>query len=387
MSLYEEARAKLPDLVRHRRYFHQHAEGGTDLPLTLAYIKDVLKQYGVTYAEPTQGGLVVDLGPTSPTFLIRADMDALPMQEDNDLPYASVTSFAHTCGHDLHTAMMLVAIGMVKAREGQLTTGIRFVFQPDEEGVSGAADLIAAGVLEPSIQAAFALHASPTMEADHLFYKHGVLYSSSDTLEIDIRGQGGHGAAPHLARDPVYAGVQIYQACQGLISRERPPHQTVALSLCAFQAGQAFNVIPDSAHLSGTLRTYDPDLRKYLLDRLHTIIRHTAYACQCEATLEIPSETPSIYCDPDLQAHLLAGLGRELPGHLLKEQAWPFPWSEDFGLFGKHVPIVMMTLGAQSHGSEASIHDPKVLFDEASMATGAAALAAAALHYEAKEGR
>lgn len=381
MTLYDMARAKLPELIRHRRYFHQHAEAGYDLPLTLAYLKDELKAMGVAYFEPIAGALAVDLGPASPRLLLRADMDALPMEEDNDLPYRSVSAFAHTCGHDLHTAMMLEAIRLVKDQEETLPSGVRFIFQPDEEGVTGAASLLEAGILSPSIEAAFALHASPTMKADTLFYKDGALYASSDTIEIEIRGQGGHGAAPHLARDPVFAGVQIYNACQGIISRECPPHETAVFSLCSLQAGETFNVIPDSVHLSGTLRTYNPDIRAYYRDRLKMIVGHTALANQCRAELNFPTGTPPVICDTELQSQLLAGLKEDLPVELIKSQNLPFSWSEDFGLFGDHIPIVMMTLGARVQGSSASIHDPAVLFDESSMATGCAALASAALRY------
>lgn len=382
MSLYEEVTCRLPDLIAHRRFFHTYAEEGYALDQTIHYIKTKLDTWNITYVEPVKGALYVDIGKGDPALLLRADMDALPMAEENDLPYKSVTPYAHTCGHDLHAAMMLEAIYLTKQHENELRTAIRFVFQPDEEGVTGARTLIQYGILKPSIRSAFALHVSPTMETGVIFYKTGSLYASSDTISITVHGHGGHGAAPHHARDPIFSAVQIYNAMQGLISREVAPHEMAILSICTFQGGEAFNVIPPVAQLTGTLRTYNKEIRAYLKKRLQHLVPKTAEACGTNAVISFPTGTAAVDCDPILQEELLNILVQALPEGSLKKQIHPFSWSEDFGLFGEEVPISMMTLGAQYQNSNYSIHDPLVQFDESAMVIGCTALTAVALTFQ-----
>lgn len=382
MSLYQAVTERLPELIRHRRYFHTHAEAGYELPKTLAYMKVFFDDLHIPYWEPVSGALVVDLGLQEPRLLLRADTDALPMHEENELPYKSVTPYAHTCGHDLHSAMMMEAARMIKLRESELKSGVRIVFQPDEEGVTGAETLIRAGVLQPAISAAYALHVSPTMPSGVLHYTDGAMYASSDTISITVQGHGGHGAAPHIARDPIFAAVQIYNALQGLITRGCPPHEMAVLSICTFQAGEAFNVIPEIVQMTGTLRTYNESLRTQLKEQLMQRVPDIAQACNTQAVISFPTGTPAVVCDADVQNRFLAHLQKELPEGRIERQAAPFSWSEDFGLFGEHIPVSMMTLGAQVGTQPRSIHDPFVQFDESAMVTGCTALAAIALNDE-----
>lgn len=384
MTLYAEAQALQPEVVTIRRFLHQHAEINYTLPMTIEYICSVLKAYQIAYSIPCKSTIVCDLGQGPKGLILRADTDALPMQEENTLNFQSITTSAHTCGHDLHTAMLLGAAILLKKHENDLQTQTRLIFQPDEEGATGARFVIENHLLKGGFQGAIALHVSPVQESGVLYLQDGALYASSDELDIHVHGANTHGAAPHNGHDPIFAGIQIYNALQGLISRECPPSAMAALSICTFHAGSAYNLVPDTAHLLGTFRTYQHSLRTHLKERMKTVVTHAAAACACSATLQFPISLPPVINDKALQNKLRAYFHETLPEALVQSQPAPFSWSEDFGLFGEHLPISMMTLGAQVDNHTANIHNADVLFDEAAMPTGVAALAAAAYFFRSE---
>ena len=382
MTLLEESKSLLSELIKHRRYLHENAEGGFQLDKTTAYVKEVLTSYSLLPYEPCQGAVACDIGSGEETFLLRADLDALPGEEKNDLAFKSKTGFAHNCGHDLHTTMLLGAAKLLKMHENELKTKVRLIFQPDEEGVTGADTLINAGFITNDIKGALALHVSPVMTSGMLFYKKGAMYSSSDVFQIDILGKGGHGAAPHESVDPINIAIQIYQSMQALISRECPPKEMVALSICTINAGKTFNVIPEKATMSGTMRTYNEVLRAKFCERLKQIIPLMGLMWQAKAEITYTTSAPSVYCDEILTDKLVQTIKTTLGENFIKEQDSPFSWSEDFGAFGKLIPITMLTLGTEVSGKKAPIHDPSVLFDENAMPIGSLALALAAMNWK-----
>ncbi len=379
---YEEALALQSETIEMRRYLHQHAEINYDLPQTIDYICRVLEKHEIPYTIPCKGTVVCELGNGPKGLILRADTDALPMQEENNLAFTSLTEYAHTCGHDLHTAMLLGAAILLKRHEDSLITQTRLIFQPDEEGATGAKFVIENHLLEGGYKGAIALHVSPVQESGVLYMQDGPLYASSDELDIYVHGANTHGAAPHNGHDPIFAGIQIYNALQGLISRECPPSAMAALSICTFHAGDAFNLVPDTAHLLGTFRTYQHSLRTHLKERMETVVTHSAAACDCSATLHFPISLPPVINDHALQEKLRDIFRNVLPARLVQPQPTPFSWSEDFGLFGEHLPISMMTLGAQVGQQTANIHNADVLFNENAMPTGVAALASAAYYFK-----
>ena len=382
MTIYEEAKQLLPELIKHRRYLHENAEFGFDLPMTTSYVKEVLESYDLKPYEPCKGAIAVDIAPGKETFLLRADLDALPIEEKNHLTFKSKTPYSHNCGHDLHTTMLLGAAKLLKTHEKELESGVRLIFQPDEEGVRGADELINSGFITPDIKAALALHVSPVMTSGNLFYRQGAMYASSDVFRIEIEGNGGHGAAPHETIDPINVAIQIYQTIQALISRECPPREMIALSICTINAGKTFNVIPNTAVMTGTMRTYNETLRHDFCNRLKQIIPLIGLMWKAKADNTFTTTAPSVYCDEKLTNQLLDIYKTHLPKDRVQEQAEPFSWSEDFGAFGKLIPIAMLTVGTQVSGSLAPIHDPAVLFDENAMPIGSASLALAAMHYK-----
>lgn len=359
-------------MVEDRRYLHQHAELGSDLPMTTAYVKKRLTEIGLESQEICPGGIVALVQGKKPgkTYLLRADMDALPMGEDNDLPFKSVTCNAHTCGHDLHTAMLLGAAQLLKEQEKDLCGCVKLMFQPNEEGFQGAKAMIQAGLLEnPHVDAASGMHVM-LQEAPSVGYCAGYISASCDGFKITLTGKGCHGAMPHLGIDPIQAGVHIYQAFQGLIARETPPQETAVLTIGQFSAGSAPNIIPQTAVLQGTLRTYSKDLRAKLTQRMKAIVDSAAVGLEVRAEYEVLSDVPSCYNDPDLLKNLVGYLEAMGGGKVV--QAAPFTASDDVAFLSEQVPFVYFQLGAGVPGNPHAHHNPGVLFNENALAYGAA---------------
>lgn len=379
MSIYKEVHALQPTLVSWRRYFHQHAEGGYDLPQTLTLIRDVLTAHHVSFSEPCPSTLVAEIGTGPAGMILRADMDALLMEEKSGLLFASETAFAHTCGHDFHTAMLLGAACLLQAHADELKTRTRLIFQPDEENITGARQLIEHGLVTPDFQGAFAIHMSPAMESSRLYYKNGPMYAASNEFVITVTGASTHGAAPANGRDPIFAAVQIYNALQGLMSRERPTLEPAVLSICAFNGGNTVNVIPEKAELLGTLRTYNTTLAEQIKERIQDICNGLAITQRCQVQLTYTTTVPAICNDTSLNQRILQTMHTAAPEVLVQEQTEPFAWSEDFALFGNILPISMMSLGAHVTDCNANLHNADVLFDENALAVGTAAHVCAAL--------
>lgn len=382
MNLINDTQTLLPDLIRWRRTLHQHAEGAYDLPETLDLIRDVLNAHRVSFSEPCKSTIVCEIGSGPAGMILRADTDALPMHEESGLSFATETNWAHNCGHDLHTAMLLGAACLLQAHADQLTHCTRLIFQPDEEGATGGKFLLEQGLIDPTYQGAFALHVSPVMESGVLYYKDGPLYAASDEFFIDVHGISTHGAAPHNGCDPIFAAVQIYNALQGLISRETPAFDTAVLSVCAITSGTTYNVVPETAQLRGTLRTYDASLRKQLKSRLEEIATGVAQTLRCTAKTRWVTSVPAVNSDPALNRNILNALAQYAPECNTRSQETPFSWSEDFGYFSENVPITMMTLGAHVPGYDANIHNAGVRFDENAIPSGVLAHVCAALSVE-----
>ena len=312
MNYLQSAQALYEQMVRDRRHLHQHPEVGMDLPETCSYIMARLTEMG--YQPRRLGGGVtatVTGKPDGKVFLLRADMDALPMREESGLPFASQRSCAHTCGHDMHTAMLLGAAQLLRDRAAELNGTVKFMFQPGEEVLSGARSMIEAGILEdPHVDAAMGAHMIPMIPAGLGGYGTGVVSASSDHLVIRVEGRGGHGAHPQSTVDPINIGVHIHLALQELLSREADPAELVVLTFGKFQGGDAANIIPSSAVLEGTLRTFSEPLRTHLLERIDTICTCTAEAFRGRAQVTDLCSTCSLQIDGDTAAAVAQGWQR-----------------------------------------------------------------------------
>ena len=361
-------------MQKDRRYLHQHAEAGEDLPNTTKYVMGRLREIGLEPKEICQSGITALIEGAQPgkTILLRADMDALPMKEDNDLPYHTVTDAAHNCGHDIHTAMLLGAAQMLYENRDKLHGNVKLMFQPAEEVFKGSEKMIRAGLLEnPKVDAAAGMHVMLDTKVPSLNYGIGYMTSSCDGFRITVNGVGCHGAMPHLGIDPINIGMHIYSAYQNLIARESDPAQKTSLTFGAFQAGSTTNIIPDKAVLMGTLRTYDKTLREKLVRRMQEILEGMEKAFGVTINYEEVCNVPSTYSDPKLTEEL-ASYAEEILPDLIQVRDYRVTPSDDFAFVSGKVPTSYFMIGAKVEGCNVQHHNPGVMFDESVLPYGAA---------------
>lgn len=386
MNDYERACQLKEETIANRRYLHQHAEVGLDLPETKAYVMAKLREYGL---EPKEcgAGVTVTLGKPGKVLLLRADMDALPMPEESGEPFACQTDNRnHACGHDFHAAMLLTAAKLLKEKEAELEGTVKFMFQPAEETFEGSRNMIEHGILEnPKVDAALAFHvAAGKVPAGLVMYNDsGVMMSSVDGFQITIHGKGAHGASPHTAIDPINVGAHIYLALQELIARESNPSHACVLTIGQFAAGSAPNIIPEVAVLQGTIRTNDKGARELLVRRMKQVAEGEAAVFGASVEIEMLSEVCPLICDPALTDEMV-GYIRELPvpGLSLYPGASANA-SEDFALIAERVPSAFFYLGSgylDERGNYGA-HNPKVVFDEAVCPIGVAGLVHCAVQW------
>ena len=385
MNIYERALDLREQTVTDRRWFHQNAEIGLEMPAGKAYVMQKLREYGLSPRE-CGAGVTAELGSGGKTLLLRADMDALPMAEESGLDFACTDGKAHACGHDFHAAMLLTAAKLLKEREGELQGTVRFMFQPAEETFEGAADMIRHGILEPKPHAAMALHVTagkmPTAMAFYNDTSTAMMFSV-DGFELTIHGRGAHGAYPHQSIDPINIGAHIHLALQTLIARECDPNQAAVLTVGQFIAGSAPNIIPETAVLRGTIRSNNSKERELLTRRLREVSEGTAALFGGSVELRWISKVPPLICDPDVVS-AMTGYFRELP--IPDLQVLPGAKgsaSEDFALISEQIPsaFVYLSAGFTDERGEAVAHNPKVQFNEDALPMGAAALTHCALRW------
>lgn len=382
-TFLKKAKEQYNELLKDRRYIHENAEAGRDLPNTTKYIKERLKDIGLEPNEICKCGITTTIYGKKPgkTILLRCDTDALPMAEENNLPFKSKTNAAHNCGHDINTAMVLAAARILKGMEDELEGNVKLMFQPAEEVFDGAKKMIEAGVLEnPKVDAAMAIHAVLDYSSPAIAFCAGNMTSSCDGFKITIKGKGCHGAAPHTGIDPIKAGVSLYLAYEGIIAREIPPTETVSLTFGQFTAGNSNNIIPEEAIMQGTLRTYNKDLRKKILTRMLEIAKATEILHGVEVKYEALSDIPATYTNPELLEELLCYV-KEIDENIKYIPDYKVTPSDDFAFIAERVPTVYFMLALKEEGCPYPLHNPKVIFDENAMVYGVALHAQCALKW------
>lgn len=374
-----------------RRYLHAHAETGFDLPQTYEYVWNKLTEMGLSPRKCGRCGIVADIGSGDRCVLLRADMDALPLREEAGVPFASDSGCMHACGHDLHTAMLLEAARILKGREGTLLGRVRLMFQPAEELLLGAADMLADGLLEGGkFAGAFMIHVLTGLDIPAgtvIVSAPGISAPAAGMFEIRIQGKGCHGAMPHTGVDPVSIAAHTVLNLQQIQTREISLTQACALTIGMLQAGSTANIIPDRAVLRGSLRALEDETHQYLLRRVEEIAVQTAALFHGSAEVEQIGGCPTLINDEELSKTVLSAL-RELLGAervLLSSDlggdAAKSSGSEDFANVSHAVPSLMVALAAgyPAEGYEQPAHHPKTLFDESALPVGAAMYAMMAL--------
>ena len=394
-QILQEAKALQEEIKSHRLWLHTHAETGFDLTETKPYVKSTLTEMGYTVQECGKAGLVTTVGkPGGKVLLLRADMDALPIAEEADVDFACKNGRMHACGHDMHTAMLLGAAKILKAHESELDGMVKLMFQPAEEIFEGSKDMIASGALEnPSPDAALMIHVAagmPLPAGTVVVSAPGVSAPAADYFTIRVHGKGCHGSAPQNGIDPLTAAAHILIALQEIHARELSASDEAVLTIGTFHAGEAGNVIPDTATMGGTIRTYDEKTRAYLKERMTAIAQSVAEAFRASADVSFGSGCPTLVNDKDL-SEKVTGYLKDLLGanraFTTAELSGGKParggGSEDFAYVSHEVPSLMLALaaGEPSKGYPYPQHHPKVKFDESVLSTGAAVFVDCALQY------
>lgn len=395
VDLLNQASAIQDELVQCRRWLHTHPGVGFDLAETKEYVKARLTELGLSPSDCGKCGLIADIaGKPGKTILLRADMDALPIREEADIPFPSENGMMHACGHDLHTTMLLGAAKLLIEHRSELCGTVRLMFQSAEEIFEGAKDMIANGALE-GVDAAVMIHVTAAMAMPAgtvIVSAPGVTAPAADYFTVRVKGKGCHGSTPHMGVDALTAAAHILIGLQELHARELPCDSGVVLTVGKMEGGTAGNAIADSAMLMGTIRTFDEKTRTLLKTRMADISRGIAAAFRAEAAVEFGSGCPTLCNDASLcqsvHQYLTSLLGPEkaISAAAFASSGFPSGGSEDFAYVSQQVPSVMLAMaaGEPDKGYTHPLHHPKTKLDESILSAGAAVFAHTAISYLAE---
>jgi len=397
------ADAVLPKVVTWRRDLHAHPELGNQEARTSAFLAERLRALGYevrTGVAKTGVVAVLRGGKPGPVVALRADMDALPVTEETGLPFASTArgeyngrevGVMHACGHDFHMSMLLGAAEVLAGMRADLAGAVKIVFQPAEEGVpgepGGAEVMVKEGVLEnPKVDAMFGLHVGITpLEAGSITFRPKGLMAAGDTYRIVVKGRQTHGAMPWAGVDPIVVASQIVLGLQTIVSRQIDLTAAPAVvTVGTIEGGSRHNIVPDQVRMSGTIRTFDPEMRKEILARVKRTAENIAEAAGATAELILDEGYPVTWNDPALTERMTPSLRRVAAG-TFNPNAQPTTTSEDFSYYGQKVPALYFFLGVAPKGADpaawAANHSPRFSPDEAALITGVRALASLAVDF------
>ena len=390
-ELRREAQTMQPQLTADRRRLHRNPEAGAVLPETVAYVKERLTEMGY-HPQELGGGLIATVTGTDTgrCILLRADMDALRGQEQSGLPFRSENGCMHACGHDMHTAMLLGAARLLMQHRQELSGTVKLVFQPDEEGFTGAKAMLAAGVLQdPAPSEALALHVHSGTPSGTVLCGSGTSMAGCTLFRITVQGIGCHGAMPETGVDPINIAAHIYLALQELIARELAAKTPAVVTIGRFCGGEGPNIIPGACVLEGTIRTFDREVTARLMTRITELAEGIAKAFRGSARTEELASAPPLKNDPAL-VNRMADWAEELLG---KQSVYRLDeggmGSEDFASYTYEVPSAYLLLGAGTAAEDPRfgkpMHNPQVVFNEDILPKGAALYAACAMKWLAKK--
>lgn len=387
------AAAVTPAVVAWRRDFHAHPELSNREQRTAAAVAKALEAMGVDDVKTgvAHHGVVALIRgkQPGPTVALRADMDALPIQEQTGLEFASQNKgVMHACGHDAHTAILLGTAKVLVQLRDELPGTVKLIFQPAEEGAppgeeGGARLMIRQGVLEnPPVAAIFALHVNSELEAGKISTRPGPLLASVDRFRVTVKGRQSHAAMPWLGCDPIVASAQIITALQTIASRKVDARQPVVVSVGIVRGGEAWNIIPDSVALEGTIRTHDADVRRQAGEEFRRLVEQTAAAHGATAEIEFSDYGPVVFNDPDLTARMRPALVQAV-GEENVVEADRVMGGEDFAHYAQKVPGLYLFLGIRNEklGAVHPVHTPQFTIDEAALTVGVRTLAMEAVDY------
>lgn len=382
-DLLNEANDIQEQLVQWRRTLHQMPETGIHLPETMAFIKEKLVEMGIEHKVYEDISCVeAIIGTGGRCFMLRSDVDGLPVTEEADVPFKAVNGCMHGCGHDMHGTILLGAAKLLKAHEGELKGTVKLLFQSGEEVFQGAKAAIAAGILEnPHVDAAFAMHVIAMMPVGVIMTGKAAM-ASVDGFKITLTGHGGHGSMPEVCVDPINAAVQVYLALQSLIAREVGGTEEAVLTIGQLSAGDVANVIPERAVLQGTLRTFKKDVRERLVKRIKEVSAGVAGVYRCQCVYETLSACPSVITDDKVTEQAAQSIQTLFPQLHLVNQAHGMG-SEDFAEITDRVPSAYYMIGAgpEEPSKRLGQHNPKIEFNEVVLSMGSVIYAKTAMDW------
>jgi amidohydrolase len=367
----------LSEVICLRRTIHKEPELGFKEFKTSALVAKYLENLGLKVSKGIAGtgvtGLLEGNFPGK-TIAIRADMDALPISEQSNLPFASSNpGVMHACGHDVHTSILLGTANMLSKLKKQIKGNVKFIFQPGEEGLGGAKVMIDEGVLSnPKVDAIIALHISPALKTGQISISSGPIMASPSEFELIIKGRGGHAAEPHKTIDPIIIGSNIINLFQTIVSRNKNPLKSAVLSVTVFQAGTTFNIIPSDAHIKGTVRTFDPCLDEEISRKMLAIISSVTNAMGAEYSFDYNIGYPPVVNNKNM-VDLVINASSKVIGKenlILNEQASML--AEDFSYYLNEVPGALFNLGCSNPSWDhfENLHNSKLIVDEDCIITG-----------------
>ncbi|KPV58628.1 peptidase M20 [Paenibacillus sp. A3] len=371
-SIEETLQASVPDMIAWRRYLHRHPELSFEESKTAAFVADLLKQWGLEVRTGVGGhGIVAKLRGASngPTVALRADMDALPIQDEKSCEYASsVPGVMHACGHDAHTSALLGVAKTLSSHREAFSGSIVFIFQPAEEMTPGGAlGMIEEGALD-GVDVIYGIHLWTPFEVGAAYCKPGPMMAAADEFVIEIKGKGGHGGLPHETVDSVYVASQLVVNLQSIVSRSTDPTQPCVVTVGSIHSGTSFNVIAESAVLKGTVRTYDSALRMQVKERLETIVKQTCLMNGAAYTLDYKLGYPPVINDAKEAERFYRAAARAM-GTEGGRTAPLIMAGEDYAYYLEKIPGCFMFVGAgnKTKGVVQPHHHPKFDIDETSM--------------------
>lgn len=373
------------DMVSIRRYLHMHPEVSFQETKTAKYIQDFYTELGIPFQANVGGnGVVARVKCALPgkTVALRADFDALPIQDEKDVPYKStVAGVMHACGHDGHTATLLILARSINELKDQLSGEFVFIHQHAEEyAPGGAKPMIDAGCLE-GVDVIFGTHLWSLTPLGTIEYKSGPIMAAADRFHITIQGRGGHGANPHQAKDAILVASQLVVNLQQLVSRRVNPTEAAVLSVGSFVAENAFNIIADSVKLAGTVRTFNAEVRDLMENELERVIKGTCLTADCTYSFNFDRGYPPVI-NHKSETEFLASVADEIPGVEKVQESELLMIGEDFGYYLENIPGTFFFTGAMPQGEVFPHHSPKFDFDERAMLIAAKTLGTAAINYQ-----
>lgn len=372
-----------------RRKIHQNPELSGKEYTTTNLIRQELESFGITVLDSgLEAGLIAEItgkkAGAGKRVAIRADIDALPIQENTGLSFSSkVPGVAHACGHDMHTAALILAARVLKEYEDQFSGTVRLMFQPAEENGTGAKTMIAHGAMEPRPDLVLGIHTWPDTPGGMVGFKSGPSHASSDTITIKVKGKGGHGAHPYRCVDPIIVSAYLLAELQTIVSRELPMVESGVLTFGVIKGGTAPNVIPDEVLLQGTLRSLSAKWRTDMIESIKRISTNCCHAMRAEAEVTVEEGVPPLCNVPEVIDDLRSSAVRILGEEGIMELKTASPGSDDFACYMDYAPgaLFRMGTGNEDPSTHIGLHNGKNTFDERGIATGAAVIAQYMLDY------